>query len=284
MRFAFPFLALLLFANAVHAQDAEIRRIVLTNGTVLVGTIEDESADPLVVVTREGIEQRVPRDRVREITGLISGRFTRLDPSRTRLFISPTGRALGRGNKRFSAYYIFPSLAVGVTDRVDVSVGGTVPLITSDGAGFALNLNAKGQVLPLENGGVALGTSALIPISTEDGIPGFLGTVYGVATFGSATTGVTLGITGAYITDLEDAEFGNGAAILVGVDHQISDSFKLISENLLFVNDQENAGLLSLGVRIFGDRLAGDAAVALVAADGEFVTIPVPYLGVSYTF
>lgn len=284
MRFALPLLALLLLASTAHAQDAELRRVVLVDGTVLVGTIADEEADPLVVVTRDGIEQRVDRARVREITGLIAGRFTRLDPSRSRLFISPTGRTLGRGNKRFSAYYIFPSLAVGVADRVDVSVGGTVPLITSEGAGFALNLNAKGQLLPLDNGGVAVGTSALIPISTEDGIPGLLGTVYAVGTFGSATTGVTVGVSGAYVTDLEDAEFGNGVAVILGVDHQLSDSFKLISENFLFVNEGENVALLSGGVRIFGDQLAGDAAVAVIAFDGEFATIPVPYLGVSYTF
>jgi hypothetical protein len=284
MRFALPLLALLLLASAAHAQSTETRRVVLTDGTVLVGTIADENADPVVVVTANGVEQRVERSRIREITGLIAGRFTRLDPSRTRLFISPTGRSLGQGNKRFSAYYIFPSIAFGVTDRVDVSVGSTIPLITSEGAGLALNVNGKAQLVPMDNGGIAVGTSALIPVSTEGGIPGFLGTIYGVGTFGNETTGVTLGVTGAYVTDLEDGEFGNGVAVLVGVDHQISNSFKLISENLIFVNEGDNVALLSGGVRIFGDQLAGDAAVALFAASGEFATIPVPYLGVSYTF
>ncbi|MEM1054767.1 MAG: hypothetical protein AAGI52_04520 [Bacteroidota bacterium] len=284
MRFALPVLALLLLANAAHAQDSETRRVILTDGTVLIGTVADEDADPVVVLTANGVEQRVERSRIREITSLIAGRFTRLDPSRSRLFVSPTGRALGRGNKRFSAYYIFPSVAAGVTDRVDVSVGSTIPLITSEGSAIALNFNGKAQLVPLDNGGVAVGTSALVPIATEGGIPGFLGTVYAVGTFGSATTGVTLGVTGAYITDLEDAEIGNGAAVLVGIDHQVSNSFKLISENLIFVGEGDTVGFLSGGVRIFGDRLAGDAAVALFASDGEFVTIPVPYLGVSYNF
>ena len=34
----------------------------------------------------------------------------------------------------------------------------------------------------------------------------------------------------------------------------------------------------------FGDKLAADIAVALGGADGEFATVPIPYLGLSYTF
>lgn len=281
-----PLLCLLAFlftATAASGQDGT-RRVILTDGTVLVGTVVDEDADPIVVIRQDGVEQRVPQSRVREITGLIAGRFTRSDPSRSRLFISPTGRTLGSGNKRFSAYYIFPSLAYGVNDRVDVSLGSTLPAASSDGAALALNANVKGQLVPLDNGGVAVGTSALIPIATGEGIPGIFGTVYAVGTFGNEVTGVTLGVTGAYVTDLANSEVGNGVALLLGVDHQLSDSFKLISENFLFVNELDNVAVISAGARIFGDRLAGDVAMALVAADGQFYTIPVPYLGVSYNF
>ena len=76
---------LLLLASAAQAQPApDLRRVVLVDGTTLVGIVEDESADPVVVRMRDGIEQRIPRARVAEIAPLAGGRFARVDPTRTR--------------------------------------------------------------------------------------------------------------------------------------------------------------------------------------------------------
>ena len=95
------FFALLFLAPALHAQtDGELRRVVLIDGTVIVGTVVDESADPVVVVTEAGVEQRVPRAQVELVAPLIEGRFFRIDPTRTRLVLTPTGRTLGAGRTR----------------------------------------------------------------------------------------------------------------------------------------------------------------------------------------
>ncbi|MGB3545231.1 hypothetical protein [Rubrivirga sp.] len=286
------YLALLLasaaFAPALHAQTGELRRVVLEDGTVLVGYVQDESADPLVIVTESGIEQRVPQDRVAEITALLDGQFTRYDPASTRMFFSPTARSLGNGQRRFSAYYLFPSFAVGVTDRLDVSVGSTIPLITSGGIFLGVNGNAKVTLTERDGFAAAVGGSATVPISTESFDAGAIGTVYGLATFGGEAGAVTLGAYGFYQVGFGDgSDLADGTALLVGLDRQISDRFKLISENYLvlaFADETEVAfGTLS-GVRFFGDRLAADVAVALGASGGEFSTVPIPYLGMSYTF
>ena len=125
---------------------------MLTDGTVLIGIIADENADPLVILTANAIEQRIPRDRVAEITPLYAGRFTRLDPNRTRLFLAPTGCSLGRGNGRFSAYAIIPSVAYGATDRIDVSAGVAIPLVSSDYFATAINMHAKVQLVKIGDG------------------------------------------------------------------------------------------------------------------------------------
>ena len=284
---ALVLLAVLAVAAPAAAQDATPpQRVVLVDGTVLVGAVTEE-ADVVVVVAANGVEQRVPRDRVAEVTDLLDGRFTRYDPARTRLFVSPTARSLGGGAKRFSAYYIFPSVAFGVTDRLDLTIGTTIPLVSSDGAALALTGNAKFTVVETDGVAAALGGSAVVPVSSGDGIPGVVGTVYGVVTVGGEAGAVTFGAYGFYGTDFADADLGNGTALLLGLERQVSDRFKLVSENyvgVVFEGDGAVAvGTLS-GVRFFSDQLAADLAVALGAADGGFTSVPIPYLGLSYTF
>ena len=285
-------LALLTVAASVSAQQSPAspdapRRVVLVDGTVLVGRVVEDSAEAVVVVADNGVEQRVPRDRVAEVTGLLDGRFTRYDPARTRLFFSPTARSLGAGARRFSAYYIFPSLAVGVSDRIDLSVGATVPLVSSDGAALVFNGNAKATLIQSDGLSAAVGGSALVPIASGEGIPGVGGTVYGLVTVGGEAGAVTFGAYGFYATDFASTAFGDGTAVLIGLERQVSDRFKLISENYLAVAFGEGgavAGGTLSGVRFFSDQLAADFAVALGAAEGGFTTVPVPYLGLSYTF
>ncbi len=297
---------LALLAPAASAQAPDVRRIVLVDGTILVGVVVDESADPVVIRAENGIEQRIPQSQIVEITELLDGRFTRYDPARTRLFFSPTARSLGAGTKRFSAYYLFPSLALGVSDHVDLSVGSTIPFVSSEGVFLGLNGNVKATLVEQDGFGAAVGGSLVVPISTEDTTPGAVGTVYALSTIGGDTGAVTLGAYGFYLLSFDenvDSDFGDGVALLLGLERQISDRFKLISENYLVLAFFEESqgfdpntgaditsrstealfGTLS-GVRFFGDRLAADIAVALGAYEGEFSTVPIPYLGMSYTF
>ena len=272
-------------ASAQDAPTTEQRRVLLTDGTVFIGTVVDEAADPLVVVTDNGVEQRIPRARVAEVAPLYAGRFTRLDPNRTRLFLAPTGRTLGRGAGRFSTYTFLPSVAFGVTDRLDLSGGASIPAVSSEGFAMAVNGNAKLQLARIgEGGGVALGTNVVVPLSSGEGVPGLAGTAYGVATIGSETSAFTVGAAGFYGTDFEDVAVGEGVALLVGYERQLSSSVKLLTEDYLFVGDGVEAGVLSAGVRFFGDRLAADLAVLALVTGEEFLVSPFPYVGFAYNF
>lgn len=271
-------------ASSVSAQDGQ-QRVVLSDGSVIVGVVRDADADPVVVVGTNGVEQRIPRHRIVDITGLYAGRFTRLDPNNTRLFLTPNGRTLGRGSGRFSTYTIFPSVAYGLTDRIDVSVGAAIPAIDGNTVVTALNLNAKVQLAQIgQGGGLAIGGNAVVPISSEaDLVPGIAGTFYGVATLGSDTRAVTLGAGGFYGTNFEDAEIADGLGLVLGYEQQLSSSVKFISENLILVSDG-SAGILTAGVRFFGDKLAADVSAVAIAVDNEFVLVPIPYVGLAYNF
>ena len=158
-----PAFLLLLLASTAQAQSAsDQRRVVLVDGTTLVGFVEDESADPVVVRMRDGIEQRIPRARVAEIVPLAGGRFARVDPTRTRTILSPTGRTLGAGAKRVGTFlYVVPSVSAGVTDRVDLS--GTA-VVAFGGEAFVLPvLGAKVGLVDTGTFAAALGTTVALP-------------------------------------------------------------------------------------------------------------------------
>lgn len=279
-------LAILFVFPAAVAQDAPVR-VVLVDGTVITGTVVDANADPVIVVTAEGIEQRVPQARIREITPLIRGRFTRTDPAATRLFVAPTARTLGQGRGRFSAYTILPSVAYGAADFLDVTAGLSIPAI-GDGDVFLVG-SAGVKAQPFRQGdafAAALGTTIGFPILGGDG-GGLIGTVYGVGTIGPSTGSLTFGAFGFFGgTEFsgDGIGFADGFGLLVAGDLQISNAVKLMTENHILIGSGIS-GLASLtGVRFFGDRITGDLGIPIFIGDGSVQVSPLPYVGFSYAF
>lgn len=257
-------LALVLFlaATAALAQTpggtpGELRRIVLTDGTVFVGTVADESADPLVILSTDGLERRVPRARVAEITDLIAGRFRRLDPTRSRLLLTPTARTIGVGNARLSLLsYIVPNVAYGLTDRIDLSATGF--LTFGGGSGVLPVLGFKGTVVDTPGLQAAVGASAVVPLG--DGIDGFVVTPFGVVTVGSEVRSATFAVGGAFggAFDTGGVDFADGVVVSAGGEVQVSNSVKLLAEAFVPLTGGEAAFALLPGVRFFGDRFSID--------------------------
>src|SRR5690606_16322132 len=103
--------------SASAQERDDLRRVVLVNGDTYVGTVADEGADPLVVVTTDGVVRQFRREQVALVAPLIRGRFFRTDPVKTRLFFAPTARTLGGGAFRGDIVYVFPSVTAGLSDR-----------------------------------------------------------------------------------------------------------------------------------------------------------------------
>lgn len=283
---AVSFLALLLAATAAQAQDAR-RRVVLTDGTVLIGVVADESADPVVVLTDGGIEQRVPRARVARIEALAGGgRFTRIDPTRTRLVFSPTGRTLGRaGQARLGVLsVVVPNATYAVTDRIDV--GGAGVFAFGGGGGGILVPGVKVQVAATEGLAVALGASVAFPITADSDINGaFLASPYVAATIGSETRAVTLGVAGVFGGDVSsgNVEATNGVLLSGGGEVQVSNSVKLLGEILVPVGEGASAVIVLPGVRFFGDRFSADLFGFVAGGEGDVAGFA-PLASFTYNF
>jgi hypothetical protein len=292
-------------APAASGQDrADLRRVVLVNGDVFVGTVADETADPLVVVTEDGVRREFARGRVERVAPLIRGRFFRTDPVRTSLFVGPTARTQGTGQVRVGLTTFVPTATVGVSDRVDLTGAGAFSFGT-DGGGFVPLVGVKGAVVAREGLTVALGASAAALVGSSDTYvvcgpsgcdtvrddnDGFLAVPYGAVTVGDETRAFTAGVAG-FVGGIDgEVEIANGAGLWAGAEVQVNNGVKLIGEALTVVGGGD-FGLVALpGVRLFGNRFAFDIIgfVSLIEDDGPdalsvYGFAPVPFRA-SYTF
>lgn len=273
--FALCLLGLALAAPLAAAQSDEVRRVILVDGTVIIGTIADESADPLVVLSRDGLERRIPRDRVAEITGLVAGRFSRLDPTRSRLLLTPTARTIGAGSTRLSLLsYIVPNVAYGVTDRVDISATGFLTF-GSGGGGVLPVLGVKGTIVQQPGVSVALGLSGAIQIGGEFDDNAFVGVPYGVVTVGSEVASVNFAVGGAFGGSLgqDQVELAEGVILSVGGERQLTNSLKFLGEAIVPIGEGTTAAAGLAGLRFFGDRFSIDVYGVVVGYRDEFTVI-----------
>lgn len=261
------------------------QRLVLTDGRTLVGTVVEVRADAVVIDVR-GVRSEVPRSQIARVED--PGRFARTDPNGTRLFVSPTARTMPREGLRLStAYFFVPNVAYGVTGTLDVSATASIPV---GGTGL---VSATAKFAPVQREGVALAAGVQAGTVYGDGFSdGLGGTFYGVGTFGDATRAATVGVYGIYAGSFgtnADFEVANGAAVVVGGELQVSNGIKLMTENAFLVpfeGEDGTGGILSGGVRAFGERIAADVALPLFVFGGgesKFLPVPVPLISLSYT-
>lgn len=288
--------ALVLLAPLARAQDAAQRRVVLTSGRTFVGLVQDEQADPLVLIGADGLRREFRQADIVEVGPLIRGRFFRTDPVRTRHLFLPTARTVGGGAGRIGLSP-YPEVVYGVTDRVDLNATGYL-LASSDDFGISPLVGAKATVVEQPGLAVAIGASAIAtfdspttyydvdgtPLPGTEGGTEFLAVPYAVATFGDATRSASVAV-GGLIGSFDDAiEVADGVVVGVGGELQISNGVKLFAEGYVPFGAGDSGLLVIPGVRFFGDRFSFDV-VGFLATDFTntvgFVPIPAR---VSYTF
>lgn len=267
-------LALVVLAPSVSAQDrADLRRVLLTDGTVLIGFVEDESADPVVLRSENGVEQRIPRSQVAEIGALLGGRFFRIDPTRTRLVFSPTGRTLGGGRTRVGTlFYIIPNATVGLSDRIDVS--GTLPFTFGSNSFAALPvIGAKVGLVDAGSFAMAIGANAIIPLASDEDVNGsFALTPYGAVSIGDELRSVSVSVTGfigGSIEAADDITAADGVLLAGGGEIQINNGVKLLLDVGVPVGEGTSGVGVFPGVRLFGDRYSVDVFGVIAGGEGS---------------
>ena len=144
-----------------------------------------------------------------------------LDAGITRLFFAPTARSLPRGRGSLGlTEIVFPSVDVGLTDRVSLGGVGVPPLEgLSDGG---VGLTPKIQVLRHSRVQAAIGAMVQFPAVASGGIG------YGVVTLGGTDAAATVGYGYGYGHAADSA--GSPGVLFVGADKAIGRSWRLMVE------------------------------------------------------
>jgi hypothetical protein len=266
-------------------------RVELVDGSTLVGTVVQETAEAIVLRTTGGVEINVPRAQIRRMTtfeGRIrDGQLVIFDPNRTRLLFSPTARPLGTGQGYLAVYQLFmPFLAYGITDEISVA-GGTILFPGLFGRVFYVA--PKVTVLNQSSLSVALGGIAFGAFL--EGESNMAGIGYGLATYGTQERAITAGVGFAYA----DGEVASGFILTLGGEIQVSNSIKLLTENYLLPFTEYDSRLdrdrttyepiLMFGIRFFGQQLAVDlAGITSPHFFGEDLFPFIPWVGFAYNF
>jgi hypothetical protein len=244
----------------------------LSDGSVLYGRVTEQSADELTLETQGGATIRLRRDQIVSIRPLrgrvVNGQVWGEDPHATRLFFAPTARGVRKGEGYLGVYELFfPFVTYGVTDRFTIS-GGT-PVIP-EAIGRVFYLAPKYEVLRTPTASAAVGVLALF--ATEE-VTGSAGLLYGVGTFGTPEQALTVGATVPFIAAEGESEVGDDPVFMLGGESRMTRRTKFITENYFMPG--ESGGLLSGGVRFFGERLSADFGIGAAFGDGDnFCCLP----------
>jgi hypothetical protein len=246
------------------AQDT-IFEIRLTDGSVIYGRIFEDRGERVVLQTQSGATITLDRAQIASMSvvrgRLVNGQVWPDDPHATRLFFGPTARAIEKGEGYFGVYELFfPFVSYGLTDRFTISAG--TPIIP-EAIGEVFYLAPKYEVIRTGTTSAAVGVLALFAPSELGG--GSAGLLYGVGTFGDPDGALTVGAAVPFVTSGDDGDIGDKPLIMVGGEARLTRRTKIISENYFSIGD---GGLLSGGVRFFGERLSADFGVGAGFAEG----------------
>ncbi len=243
-----------------------VTEIRLKDGSVLVGRVDSSTDSTVVLFTRSGGRMEIRRAEIiseRRVTLQSNGEAWTDDANRTRLFFSPTGRTLPKGEGYVSAYFFFlPFVGYGVTDWFTIA-GGT-PILPGL-FGQVLYVAPKLRVLDRGKASVAVGVLSFFAPSVAD--EGSAGILYGVSTYGSRDNAITLGAGWFYAQSKGYANTSNEPVLMFGAERRISRRVKLVTENWISVDPGVN-GIVSGGFRFIGDRLSADLGFGGALGEG----------------
>jgi hypothetical protein len=240
-----------------------VQELTMRGGSRLLGHIERIEGGHVAFRTTAGALLEIEQARiirVRRLHGtMVHDTFWPDDPNPTRLFFAPTGRSVSRGEGYVGVFEVFiPFVQVGVTDRL--SIGGGTPLWFGDGGDRPYWLTPKVQVIATRRTQAAIGAMHVVGTGSDH-----FGVAFAVATHGTADDAVTAGV-GYIYSEGPDNDAGVAIA-MIGGEHRLSRSVKLITENYA----GKHGGVCSGGIRFMAERFSADFGLVVPITDHSVV-------------
>ena len=214
-----------------------------------------------------------------------AGAFWKQNRNYMRALISPTGYGLEKGEGYYQNYVLFLNQAAyGLTDNFSIGVGVELFSMLSglniDGsnpsASFAI---VPKFTLPVEEGLINVGVAGVL--ANASGVRSSFvdfGALYGVLTLGPEDRHLSLG----FGFGISGASFSPDPIISLSGFYRLGNGIGIITENWFF--PPGDFTVVSLGVRILGNRLTWDVVFVGGASDGFWGASPIPLFGVNIPF
>ena len=242
--------------------------VTLRDGTSLRGQIVASSGNTIRLKTENLGEVTLEMTQIAEIhdaDGFIrKGRFYSRNPFHTSYFASPTASTLKRGEGVYQNTYVFlNSVNFGITDHITLG-GGFVFL---PGSGNPKNFFITPKICLNPNGRVRVGIGTVLgvffvenyigPGNRRETQPEVGGIAYGNVTFGDREKNGTIGLGWGY----GNGEIGRQPVISASYMARVGRKVAFITDNFVITADNETVGIVSAGVRLYGERIGGDLAL-----------------------
>ena len=267
----------------VSTDTTDVQVIRLRDGSSIVGRVIELAGDTVRFASAVGT-LTIPRIYVAELrevekSRIRGGEVWPANPNATRLFFTPTGRMLEKGDGYFNdTYLLVLSVQGGITSRFTLGGGlSVIPLDNfSDNIVFIapkIGLYASPK-FNLAIGGLAGYVGGLADEGEEAG----LGVLYSVATVGSTDASLTFGGGLAYA----GGQFADSPVAMLGGEVRLGRRMSFITENYLIPNEDVNS-VISYGLRFFGEKLSVDLAFWNMPGEESFFP-GIPYVAFSVNF
>lgn len=275
----------LLLTPALHAQEKEkrIARVILKDGSELVGEVILENNVQLVLETRSLGKVNILHEEVSQIGygTAFEGRIWRETLDDLRNIAGPgTGYNLPKGRGYYQNHMLFINqFYYGITDNFSLGAGiELVTLFDFIGEFPAVGIFPK-YTIPIEEEKINLGLGALL-LSTPDTRSAFdLNVFYGALTFGPRGRNFSFGL--GYV--LNEGRFNTAPVFSIGGQYRVSPGVAFIGES--WFGRPMEGGAFSAGVRLIGKRrTTWDITLVGVATDGFFEVSPLPLVGLTVPF
>lgn len=253
-------------------------RIEIQDGSSYIGNILAQDSASIYFRTSLIPRIEIPRNAIASIVevdqnNLKEGSYWFPNPNSTRYLFGPSAFPLNKGEGYYQNTYLFlNSFNVGVTNNI--SVGGGIELISTFGSKTPIFfLTPKASFRVKENFSLAGGVLyASIP-EIEGPYRSNIGILYSVGTIGNIEDNFTFGLGWGFI----DEEITERPILTFSGMTRIGPKASLITENW-FVPADGYYGVISYGIRFFGEKLAVDLAFLNNRDIANAIAIGIPYV------
>jgi len=200
------------------------------------------------------------------------------NPQATRYFWSPNGYGLKPGEGYYQNIWIFFNQAsVGLTDNFSIG-GGMIPIFLFAGAPTPVWITPKISI-PVSKDNFNIGAGALAGTVLDEDHSGF-GILYGITTFGSRDTNLSIGLGYGYIA----GEFSKTPAVNISGMVRTGKKSYLMSENYFLTSGDNTILLLTFGGRWIIGKVGLDGFLLIPTSSHIDRFFAIPMLGITIPF